>query len=63
MIELDRPGHCSGCGSQLKCTDQTTSSLTNTSDGEKTVRRIWHQACWNKRAAQSFQRWRDSLIK
>jgi hypothetical protein len=56
-IRLDRLGECRECRDSIKSTDQTESSLTNTSDGLRIVRQLWHRACWEKRAAKAFRLW------
>ena len=61
VIQLDRPGECRQCGVVLKSSDETESSLTNTSNGLRIVRQFWHRACWEKRAAESFRKWIQTL--
>jgi hypothetical protein len=62
-IRLDRLGECRECGDSIESTDQIASSLTNTSDGLRIVRQLWHQACWEKRASKAFRLWAQRFFK
>lgn len=48
---------CQKCGEAFKSGDDITRSLTNSSDGLRTVWQFWHQACWQPRALKAFADW------
>jgi hypothetical protein len=47
-MQIEDPARCKLCRERFTSSDEVTSGLTNTPDGEAVVRQFWHARCWER---------------